>query len=140
MLSQVVDYRLRSDRSLTPGPKFEAEDIRIVQIISGFSNQLRARGIDLIVVPDPTRLVIYPQHLSKSAKAGAQVSLPLIHLVDELLTADVEVVNLLQSFRMARAQNPRTPLYYRTDHHWTAVGIRLGAREVKERLARYAFE
>lgn len=102
--------------------------------------QLKARGIDLIVMPIPDKMSIYPDYLSKEAPADRNVALPVRRLMWELVEKDIEVVDLqklYQEFR--RKDEDKTPLYYVKDAHWRNLGAQLAAKELAGRLARYDF-
>ena len=98
------------------------------------SSQLAARGIDLIVVPVPCKLSIYPER--SGTTPPAEVGVQYMRLVSELLVNDIEVIDLYTPFIENRFDGNEM-LYYRTDHHWNGRGIALGASLIAQRLSRY---
>ena len=123
----------------------EAE--RPFDAVAAFDKQLKARGIDLIFVPLPDKLSIYPDYLylpggeKKPVRAPADrmVCGSVKHLMKRLLEADVEVVDLYTHFHDYRLKTPDKPLYYNSDSHWRNLAARLAGEKIAERLKRYDF-
>ncbi len=110
------------------------------EFIVHFDRQLKAHGIDLVFVPVPSKLSIYPDYLSEKAPEHRMVALGMKRLFRKLLESDVEVVDLYAAFReYRRARGDDVPLYYVRDGHWLNRGARLAAERVSERLKRYDF-
>ena len=110
-----------------------------LQTILGMDRKLKEQGVDLIFVPLPDKLAIYPDYFSDTAPAHRMVTPAIQHLMKKLLESDVEVVDLFPAFYAARAQNEDRPLYYATDSHWRNVGAQLAAEHIAQRLRRYDF-
>ncbi len=102
--------------------------------------QLKARGIDLIVVPIPDKTAIYPDYVvGDAAPTDRIVSVAAMRLLLRLTEADVEVIDLYTPFHRHRHvdRNP-APLYYgQGDTHWRNLGMRLASERIAERLMRY---
>ncbi len=108
--------------------------------IRHFDRQLKARGIDLVVMPIPSKIEIYPDYLSEKAPEDRAVYLAGKRLLYALASSDVEVLDLYTLFRDARkAHGDDAPLYYDRDSHWRNLGARLAAEAIGERLKRYEF-
>jgi hypothetical protein len=99
---------------------------------------LRARGIDLIFVPAPKMTEVYIEHFLDPCPADGIIAPHVRHTLLELLNEDVEVVDGLPLFRSIRDAD-REYLYNTADMHWGFRGIRIMAKEVADRIARYKF-
>jgi hypothetical protein len=106
--------------------------------IRSFHDQLAARGIRLLVVPVPDKESIYPEMLSRRAEgAGVVVCRPTRILLDRLQETGIEVVDLFEAFRQAKAaQSPadRTRYYLARDSHWTPEGMLVAMEAVARRI------
>ncbi len=114
--------------------QLEADDP--VAVIADFARQLKSRGIDLLVVPVPGKASIYPDCLEKSALADKRLTAHASRLHAELHSQGIDTLNLhplLQAGRV-KADQQNTPLYMRSDTHWTGHGIALAARAMAERV------
>jgi hypothetical protein len=103
-----------------------------------FRDQLRRKGIDLLVAFIPTKGEVYPEKLSANAPGGARpyVAPYCRKLMSDLADAGVEMVDLLPAFIDARDADPDL-LYQRCDTHWTNRGARLAASLIAERVQAY---
>lgn len=103
---------------------------------------LSKRGIDLIVVPIPTRAEIYAD-LMTGTKTIPHVAPHRLLFNKQLLNSGIEVVDLTPYFLEARLnedlQSPRA-LYCKDDPHWDTEGIKIAAKIVAKRLKRYKFK
>jgi len=132
-------------RALTPADlNAAAKGAPPVDAIVHLDRQLKARGIDLIVVPIPSKLAVYPDYLSDKAPGDRGVAVPVLRLMRDLAARDVEVIDLYTPFAEHRAAHERegtgkADLYYQKDSHWLNRGAVLAAEAVAERLGRYDF-
>ncbi|MFN7971490.1 MAG: hypothetical protein U0166_03935 [Acidobacteriota bacterium] len=124
-----------------------------IPTILDVSRQLRARGIDLLVVPVPPRSAVYPELFVPDHAPVAPGELPplldyrLRQLYLRLEKEGVEVLDLLPTFLVHRYEyapgtRRRTPryaqlLYMRQDPHWSAYATDLAASVLARRIARY---
>jgi hypothetical protein len=99
---------------------------------------LEKQGIDLIFVPVPRAADIYPDRIAKSTPPDKIVAPQVKKLQLDLLKSDVEVLDLLPEFLVARTQSPES-LSLPDDPHWGPAGQEIAARLIAERLSRYAF-
>lgn len=99
--------------------------------------QLKARGIDLIVVPVPSREEIYADRIVPDFGEPGMISPYRVGFIRALLEADVEAVDLGPVFAEARDE-VSIPLYRYADPHWSSRGMGVAAREIGARLARYS--
>lgn len=124
-------------------PRAEAiEDPRHpIHAIRSYARQLDALGVELLVVPIPTRTEVYPDRLPDVPPAPADFAgyAPGTAFFLATLAAEgIEVVDLLPALVAAR-DDPDDPardrLFLDFDHHWTPRAARLAAGIVAERLA-----
>jgi hypothetical protein len=106
--------------------------------IRSFRDQLRARGIRLLVVPVPNKESIYPGMLAERAEgAGVVVCEPTRRLLDQLEQSGIEHVDLFEVFRHARQAEGRSDprrLYLAQDSHWSPEGARVAAGAVARQV------
>lgn len=100
--------------------------------IARYGAALAEHGIDLIVVPVPSRLQVHPELLCDLEPGDDFRGLDPGHFafVLELAEAGVEVLDLLPDFARARAAD----LFLRFDHHWSPAGAELAADLLAARL------
>lgn len=109
-----------------------------VEAIKSLDRQLRARGIDLIVVVHPFKEEVYPQFWMPSLKPGDLVFPELIPMVLSLLREDVEVIYLVPRFLEVVGGEKAPGLFEPTrEMHWTHAGVSIAAKAIAERLTRY---
>jgi hypothetical protein len=106
------------------------------------SRQLRAHGIDFLLVIVPTRLDLYPElYLDPSeAGGGSGRGLATDRFVRELVDAGVEVLDLepeFQAQRYGKDGDTSDQLFLKFNTHWSARGAELAATLVHARLARF---
>ena len=99
---------------------------------------LKQRGIDLIFVPAPKMTEIYSEHFFDPSPPDGIVAPHVRRTLLELLEAGVEVVDGFRLFRSYRYADSEY-LYNTADPHWAPRAMRIMARAVAERLARYDF-
>jgi len=113
--------------------------------IVDFHTQLKAAGIRLLVVPVPAKCSVYPEQLDKNFTAPSSdtntkkpVPPPRLDIHQQafhemLKRRGVEVVDLLPGF-LAQRNDPRGPLYCKTDTHWSGRGAALAAITILAQL------
>ncbi len=119
------------DAADVPAEPWEASAVAAARELS---SQLAARGIDLIVVPVPCKLSIYPER--SGSTPPAEVGVQYLRLVSGLLSNQVQVLDLYSPF-LERRFDRGEMLFYRTDDHWNGRGIVLSASLIAERLSQY---
>jgi hypothetical protein len=101
---------------------------KVLQAILTFRDQLKERGIDLVMVPMPNKSSVYPEKL-----IGSQaVTSPTRQLIADLRAQGVATADLFARFEKTRAEDPPSDeaLYWLHDTHWTPAGAELAADEV----------
>ena len=111
--------------------------------IVDFHSQLKAAGIRLLVVPVPAKCCVYPERLDKNFAAPSRDTKkpappPRLDIHQQKFHAmlkrrGVEVVDLLPGF-LAKRDDPRGPLYCKTDTHWSGRGAALAAAAILANL------
>ncbi len=96
--------------------------------IKTFRDQLRRRGIELLVVPTPNKAMIYPGEFAR----GAAVPVPLYNASDvefkrRLTREGIAYLDLAPAMVAAKGSRP---LFLKTDTHWSPDGCELVAREL----------
>jgi len=109
----------------------DAPDLPPLSAIKDFHDQLEAEGIELIVVPVPGKVAIYPDQLGDLAPEALEGSTQeqfIAHLRD----AGVSVVDLAPAYRKMRADGIDPHL--KQDSHWTPEGLEAAVEQVAEKL------
>jgi hypothetical protein len=108
-----------------------------VEKIVEFRDQLREKGIDLLVTIVPGKPSIYSEYLSKGN--SGKFESPSMRFIRELDSAGVKVVDLFTPFINEKKNDLDTEdlLYLKKDTHWKARGAWLAASIVAERIKKY---
>jgi hypothetical protein len=105
-----------------------------VPAIIDFYQQLRAREIELLLVPVPPKAAIYPEKIVAGFDVGpADPSVYLRQFYKELTAAGIDVLDLSDLFIQNR-DNPRGPVFCKTDSHWSGVGCALAGQAIAEKV------
>jgi alginate O-acetyltransferase complex protein AlgJ len=117
-------------------PESEADSNNPLPAILDFKAQLDKAGVDLLLVPVPTKAAIYPDKLMAGNPIPPQVPADLVKNDPDfyklLESRGVKVLDLTETFLDARkAESP--DLYCKTDTHWAPPGIQLAAKKIAER-------
>src|SRR2546423_7654820 len=87
--------------------------------ILDFHEQLKARGIALLVVPVPPKAAIYPEKIVAGVDSKMTDPAPMLRrFYDKLHGAGVDVLDLSALFLQNR-ENARGPVFCKTDSHWS---------------------
>ena len=121
-----------------------------IPAIVRFRDLLAKHGVDLLFVPVPTKVEIYPERAATPPggdeapvrRFAGQIVNPFERkFLLELAEKGVETVDLLPAFLAERGKDPSAgqgePLYQAEDTHWSARGLDLAAKLVAERVRRY---
>jgi alginate O-acetyltransferase complex protein AlgJ len=128
--------------------KKQRRDKNPIPAIVQFRKLLADHGVDLLFVPVPTKVEIFPDKAGTAPGKGASVLARFAGQVAnpyerkfllDLAEAGVETIDLLPAFLANRAQPSAgpEPLYQVQDTHWTSRGIELAAKLVADRVRRY---
>ena len=102
--------------------------------ILDFRDQLRARGIELVLVPVPTKASIHPDLLNPSIRQPAPS--PTLKLIEDLRASRLTVVDLFAPMLAARGR----ALYLRQDTHWEPAGLAVAAPAIAGTVRRFLGE
>src|SRR6476469_6990681 len=99
-----------------------------------FQQQLKARGIELVVVPVPPKASIYPEKIVPGFDVRASDPAPALHrFYEELRSAGLDVLDLSQLFVQKR-DDSRGPVFCKTDSHWSGIGCALAGQAIAEKV------
>jgi hypothetical protein len=120
-------------------PTGETRRDSVGRAIVEYRDQLRQRGIELLVVPVPSKASVYPDMLTRRfAGRPGDFRSPTEDLLEELGQRGVRTVHLFDAFRRARRNDTSSgsgkAYYLAEDTHWTPEGARIAARAVAEGL------
>jgi len=110
--------------------------------IVDFSNQLTKAGIDLLVVPVPTKASIYPDKLIDGAKPDPddRIDAKQVEFLKVLDGRGVKTLDLGPVFAQYRKDHPEgAPLYCKTDSHWSGQGISVAADAIGDYVKKQAW-
>ena len=100
--------------------------------IVDFQKQLKARGIDLLVVPVPPKAAIYPEKILPEFKGESDDAAAALHsFYAELRAAGIDVLDLSPVFIKNR-DDKRGGVFCKTDSHWSGLGCTLAAQAIAE--------
>jgi len=128
LTSHTLKSRILKEGSVQPDP---------VNAIVDFNRQLAARGITLIVMPAPSKLMLYPEHFAAGCEA---LSLPLQNpsyrsFLQALHREGVRVFDAGDMMTAVKRAHPSEQLYLKADTHWTPQNMEYCARTLADYLA-----
>ena len=138
-------YRQDVEFLVQPSPLDERSaklDNPITAILK-FRDQLKAKGVELLVVITPGKPSIYPERLTGvSATAGAAGLNGAGHgkmILDSLAKLGLNTVDLYTPLLFAKQDDATLgPLYLNDDTHWTPRGAELAAAEISKKVREMA--
>ena len=105
-----------------------------IPAIVDFHEQLKKRGIDLLLMPVPPKAAIYPEKILPEVDLHGETAAPfLARFYDELRGRGIDVVDLAPVFLQNRASE-HGPVFCKTDTHWSGFGCVLAAQTIKEKI------
>ena len=105
-----------------------------IPAIVDFHEQLKKRGIDLLLTPVPPKAAIYPEKILPEVDLHGETAAPyLARFYDELRKREIDVVDLSSVFFQNRA-NEHGPVFCKTDTHWSGLGCVLAAQTIKGKI------
>jgi hypothetical protein len=139
----------------------------VEKTILRFRDQLKERGIALVVMPVPGKPSVYPDQVTRrEGGKERQFQSPTLNLLDDLQRRGVATVDLFAAFRASResdgpgerassrslsprdhrevgaredARPPSVALYLAQDTHWTPRGAQIAAKAVAAKLNELGF-
>jgi SGNH hydrolase-like domain, acetyltransferase AlgX len=105
-----------------------------IPAIVDFHDQLKKRGIDLLVIPVPSKAAIYPEKILPDVDLHGETAAPyLTRFYDELRKREIDVVDLSPVFLQNRSSE-HGPVFCKTDTHWSGLGCVLAAQTIKDKI------
>jgi len=105
-----------------------------IPAIVDFHDQLKKRGIDLLLMPVPPKAAIYPEKIVPDVDLHGETAAPyLARFYEELRKREINVVDLSPVFVQNRA-NEHGPVFCKTDTHWSGLGCVLAAQTIKDKI------
>jgi hypothetical protein len=128
-----------SDSKWVQPPECTTHRDSVLRAIVRFRDQLKERGIALVVMPAPGKPSVYSDQVTRRAVGEErQLRSPTLALLDGLQRQGVATVDLFAAFQTARESGGQTrdngPLYLAHDTHWTPLGAQIAARTVAAKL------
>jgi alginate O-acetyltransferase complex protein AlgJ len=111
--------------------KANVEGTDPLPVIQKYNEELKALGVELLLVPVPPKALIYPEKLSDKIDPKTVPSMAGFYA--KLKAVGVNVLDLETVFREERAKNPDKQLYCATDTHWSPYACQLTAKLVAEK-------
>ncbi len=126
-----LDPQILQERSLKRTETEGAPQPDPVRGIVSFRDQLKRRGIELVVIPAPSKATIYPEMFSsRFANQTEPLENPAFaEFKKRLQDEHIAVFDVSPSLVRAK-QTSQQPLYLKTDTHWSPAGMELAAREL----------
>ena len=104
-----------------------------IQAILKFRNQLKAKGVELLVVITPGKPSIYPERLT--GVDGLKLAGHGKAILDSLASLGLNTVDLYTPLLAAKADDANLgALYLDDDTHWTPRGAELAAGEIAKKV------
>ena len=105
-----------------------------IPAIVDFQQQLKKRGIDLLVLPVPSKATVYPEKLLPNVDFHSENAAPFLdRFYGELRSRGIEVLDLMPIFVQNRATE-RGPVYCKSDSHWSGFGCVLAAQMIADKV------
>ncbi|MEP6808760.1 MAG: hypothetical protein ABI992_00830 [Chthoniobacterales bacterium] len=102
-----------------------------VQAIVQFRDQLAARGIELVIVPVPSKAAVEGDHLSARVPLNAILeNSSLGEFRQRMAAAGVRMFEVAPLLRDRKASAPSAPLYLQADTHWRPETMALVAQNL----------
>lgn len=112
-----------------------------IQAILKFRDQLKAKGVELLVVVTPGKPSIYPERLTAAGIniAGANAAGHGKAILDSLAKLGLNTVDLYTPLLAAKADDAKFgPLYLNDDTHWTPRGAEIAANVIAKKVGELA--
>ena len=130
-LRKELEHLSQGDLATADMTKANKEGTDPVPVMAKYAEELKALGVELLVVPVPAKASIYPEKLSDKVDTKSAPSMAA--LLAKLKGVGVDVLDLETVFKEERAKNPAKQLYCATDSHWSPYAAQLVAKIVADR-------
>ena len=110
-----------------------------IKAIEKFRDQLKAKGVELLVVVTPGKPSIYPERLTGNASTVMATESHGKKILDSLSALGFNTVDLYTPLLAAKKDDASLgPLYLNDDTHWTPRGAELAAAEISKKVREMA--
>lgn len=123
-----LEHLQHGDLAAADLAKANKEGTDPVPVIAQYAKELKALGVELLLVPVPAKASIYPEKLDTKADPASVPS--LAPFLAKLKAEGVEALDLEAEFKKVRAAEPANQLYCATDSHWSPAACQLVANLV----------
>jgi alginate O-acetyltransferase complex protein AlgJ len=130
-LRKELEHLSVGDLAAADMAKANKEGTDPIPVMAKYAEELKALGVDLLVVPVPPKASIYPEKLSEKLDANSPPSMGAFF--GKLKGVGVEVMDLEALLKEARVKYPDKQLYCATDSHWSPFTAQLVAKMVADR-------
>ncbi len=130
-LCKELEHLAKGDLANADMKKANIEGTDPLPVIAKYSEELKALGVELLLVPVPAKVAIYPEKLSDKIDPKTVPSMGAFFA--KLKTAGVEVLDLESVFKAERVAHPEKQLYCATDSHWSPYAAQLAAKLVADK-------
>lgn len=134
-----LDYVLGPDyddpRIIKPVNSEPKEDWDVIETILDFRDQLAKKDIDLVLVPVPTKISVYPEKGVNKKFNNKGISRHTADLIKKLENHEIHIINLLPYFLDNKKNN--NMLYLPHDTHWSGKGVTLAAKLIANHIKQY---
>lgn len=124
-LRKELEHLAVGDLAKADMAKANKEGTDPIPAITKYAQDLKALGVELLIVPVPPKAAIYPEKLD--AKVDPKTVPSQLSWLAKLKAAGAEVLDLEEVFKKERAANPDKQLYCATDSHWSPYACHLVA-------------
>lgn len=130
-LRKELEHLAKGDLAAADMSKANIEATDPLPVIAKYKDDLRALGVELLLVPIPAKAAIYPEKLSDKIDPKTVPSMSAFFA--KLKAAGVEVLDLESVFKAERLSHPEKQLYCATDSHWSPYAAQLTAKLVADK-------
>ena len=131
-LRRELQHLAAGDLATADFTKANIEGTDPLPVITKYNEELKALGVELLLVPVPCKAAIYPEKLSDKIDLKTVPSMGAFFA--KLKAAGVNVLDLESAFKAERAKNPAGQLYCATDSHWSPYACEIVAKLVAEKF------
>lgn len=116
-------------------PNANSPDNNIAAAIISYRDELRQRGIHMLVLIAPNKSSIYPEMLAERCSARRLMNESTQEVIRKLNESGVHYVDLFEVYAQAKCTASNNLCYYSSqDSHWSPEGIWVAAKATADKL------
>lgn len=127
-LRKELEHLQHGDLAIVDFIKANKEGTDPLPVITKYHEELKALGVELLLVPVPAKAAIYPEKFNDKTDIKSVPNMSGFYT--KLKSAGVNVLDLEAAFKEERTKNPDKQLYCATDSHWSPYACQLVAKLV----------